>query len=542
MQFFGMTSRVLCLTLVLSIMACSSNLNTNQSGWWGSRQDSKIISDDDIRRFVAGIRPLIRNPEFHFRQGLYLQARENHEAAIEEFRKVLMVEPDHIKALNAMAISSDRTGDFDNALRSYNKALSLNEDLDYVFNNLGYSYFLQGNYTSSIRAFERAVELNPENLIYNNNLGMAYSKKGEFKKALARFEREPSSASVSKAETESTDFLNDEKKPVSFSRESCSMIEYGKITEYRALGSNVKSIKDRPTIQVLTSREITEPDKSEILGRIDKPTTQMNLTGSKAETGLVQVELEKVLRGSEQILPEMLQVGETIQPERFKKSENILLNAQNSYTVQVGAFKYRENVESIYFRLFDKGYCVYIDGPTDDEFYRVRVGEFSTLKKARRAAKTLAREEHVETFPATSNRMIADATAMNKFLPASGKSMQDRHDHDRKALEIINGNGVKNMARRMGNYLEGHGYQITRISDADHFGHPRTTIYYLPGYGSAADILANKIAGDGRLRQVDFLALSNSDMRMVLGKDLVDYESMLDSDPIIEKTSILTAR
>ena len=178
------------LFLFVNLSACGTRMDSRQSGFWGSKQDRSIISDEDIRKFVAGVRPYLRSPQAHFRQGVQYQSRHQHELAVEEFNNVLRLDPEHIKALNARGVSSDVLGDYVTAVRSYQAALKLDPELDFVYNNLGYSYFLQGNYTAAVQAFERAVELNDEYVVYQNNLGMAYAEKGEFKKALALFEEE----------------------------------------------------------------------------------------------------------------------------------------------------------------------------------------------------------------------------------------------------------------------------------------------------------------------------------------------------------------
>jgi len=190
LRFSGGTAAVMCLIfLSISLSACASRMDSTQSGWWGSKQQRHVISEDDIRRFVAGVRPFLRSPEVHYRQGMFYQARDQHKLAVMEFNKVLHLEPENIKALNARGVSSDKLGDFETAMQSYRAALSLDPELDYVYNNLGYSYFLQGNYTEAVKAFEKAAELDGDKQIYQNNLGMAYARKGDFDRALALFEK-----------------------------------------------------------------------------------------------------------------------------------------------------------------------------------------------------------------------------------------------------------------------------------------------------------------------------------------------------------------
>jgi tetratricopeptide (TPR) repeat protein len=137
------------------------------------------VSEESKERFLASIRPPQDNPDSLYNNACYFQQRSKHKLAIEEFKRVLAIDPNHAKAYNGMGISYDLLGDYSNAIEAYEGALALNPDLDYVYNNLGYSLLLKGEFNPAIAAFRKAISLNDQNKLYHNNLGLAYAMRGD---------------------------------------------------------------------------------------------------------------------------------------------------------------------------------------------------------------------------------------------------------------------------------------------------------------------------------------------------------------------------
>lgn len=148
-----------------------------------------VSFDKEIVQFFTKVRPQPGNPDSHYLLACYYQERGRHKEAIEEFRKVALINPDHVKAYNAMGVSYDLLGDFQKAIESYKIALKLNPNLDYVHNNLGYSYLLQGKFHEAIVAFNQAIALNDANKQTHNNLGLAYAETGQFDLAMTEFRK-----------------------------------------------------------------------------------------------------------------------------------------------------------------------------------------------------------------------------------------------------------------------------------------------------------------------------------------------------------------
>lgn len=174
-----------------SLLVFATSCSTMRTIWsWpksffeGTKANHK---DKEVAQFLSTVRPSQGNPDSHYLLACYYQERGNHQQAIEEFEKVLLIDPGYFKAYNGMGISYDLLGNFPGAVEAYEAALLLNPSLDFVQNNLGYSLFLQGDLDKAIAAFKKAIALNEREQRFHNNLGLAYAEKGQFDLAMAEF-------------------------------------------------------------------------------------------------------------------------------------------------------------------------------------------------------------------------------------------------------------------------------------------------------------------------------------------------------------------
>jgi tetratricopeptide (TPR) repeat protein len=90
-------------------------------------------------------------------------------------------------------------------------------------------------------------------------------------------------------------------------------------------------------------------------------------------------------------------------------------------------------------------------------------------------------------------------------------------------IEVSNGNGVNRMARRVGNDLKDMGLNVTRLTNADHFGYKKTKIYYLSPYLHDAYTVAKQIPGWQNMEKVDKFSRQNIKIRVLIGKDIIPY-------------------
>jgi len=186
--------KMLSLVLLLSsflffLTGCSSlgNMFYRIKFWDSSNSQGGSLTEKDLAQFASNMRPAQGNPDSHYLLACYYQERGRHKEAIEEFKKVISIDPYNIKAYNGMGVSYDLMGDFPRAMESYQKALDLNPNVSFVQNNLGYSYILQGNLDEAITAFQKAVALNDQESRVHNNLGLAYAMKDQYDLAMTEF-------------------------------------------------------------------------------------------------------------------------------------------------------------------------------------------------------------------------------------------------------------------------------------------------------------------------------------------------------------------
>lgn len=88
-------------------------------------------------------------------------------------------------------------------------------------------------------------------------------------------------------------------------------------------------------------------------------------------------------------------------------------------------------------------------------------------------------------------------------------------------VEVSNGTGRLAMAARIREHLESKGVVVKRLSNADHFRHQETTIFYRGGFRSYAEDLARMLPA---VIDLDGGSDQESDVRLELGGDLLDFD------------------
>jgi hypothetical protein len=86
-------------------------------------------------------------------------------------------------------------------------------------------------------------------------------------------------------------------------------------------------------------------------------------------------------------------------------------------------------------------------------------------------------------------------------------------------IELRNGNGVQDQARRLRSDLNLQGFTVVRIKNHIDFGMEQTTILYRAGATKVAQALGTKFFTTAKLAESDKLP-DNVDVKIILGKDL----------------------
>ena len=190
----SMVLAVLCFFFVVGLVTgCTSTKNfLGYFKFWGPKEESTAMKEtktEEMSAFMSQVRTARGNPDSHYLLATHYQQRGRHREAIEEFRKVVFIDPQHVKAYNGLGVSYDKLREFDKAQESYRMAMSLAPQQHYVYNNLGYSLLLKGNYEAAVEVLQKGIALDQGNEQMNNNLAMAYAALGKNDLALAALEQ-----------------------------------------------------------------------------------------------------------------------------------------------------------------------------------------------------------------------------------------------------------------------------------------------------------------------------------------------------------------
>ena len=90
----------------------------------------------------------------------------------------------------------------------------------------------------------------------------------------------------------------------------------------------------------------------------------------------------------------------------------------------------------------------------------------------------------------------------------------------RDGVEISNGNGVRHMARDVGAFLKKQGFNVVRLTNADHFQYGRASVYYRGDAEFTALRVKNAIPGITQMKKVGGFDRDNVQVKVLVGKDL----------------------
>jgi lipoprotein NlpI len=93
-------------------------------------------------------------------------------------------------------------------------------------------------------------------------------------------------------------------------------------------------------------------------------------------------------------------------------------------------------------------------------------------------------------------------------------------------IEISNGNGVYKMARNMGSYFKLKGFNIHRLSNADHFDYQRTRIFYSDGQRQVACTLSRMLFGPDIACDLIYNGRNYGKIKVLMGNDVAGLNDL----------------
>ena len=111
-------------------------------------------------------------------------------------------------------------------------------------------------------------------------------------------------------------------------------------------------------------------------------------------------------------------------------------------------------------------------------------------------------------------------------------------------IEVSNGNGVNQMAQKVGDYLTTLGMKVARLTNANKFNQEITKIFYLNGYETEAEYVAEQMPlGKRNLEAVKKFDRPGINVKVLIGKDLTPYKEVFNQErKQVVATSALTQK
>lgn len=162
-----------------------------------SKIDPAVSRTEHRSRTERPSPPADQGAKLHFDLGKALEAREEYETAIAEYRQAIQAldassRRTGLKAANDLraraergtATSLERLGRFDQAEVHYRLAFKIAPRDAAIWNDYGFGKALQERWADSEKALRTAVKLDPNNPRYQTNLGLTLASEGKTDEAL----------------------------------------------------------------------------------------------------------------------------------------------------------------------------------------------------------------------------------------------------------------------------------------------------------------------------------------------------------------------
>lgn len=507
--------------------------------------------------------------------GKYHLAEGRHGLAVKYFQSAVTREPQSVEALNGLAATYDRMGRFDLAGLYYRKALVHNPKSAQTLNNLGYSYMLQGKYDLATAYLGDAVRAGIASPIVTANE----------KKAIASLEHPATERQITKVNAEPEGEILNEPTSTWVERTTAAIqtlvTRPAEIFLTSARDSGVDSrlashnvarstLPDKvpgpgfvphPTIWTLLTADTSERDFKNAAVIFDDDDSEPST--------LIPANFVVPVPPVSESIPEAVPVPAIY--TAALKSPGTYVHEDRSVQIFDGAAR-EQNAGVTSDNNMISSFAQFVqeregtsatettpeEGPQDEPVYtaanstsNITQASFqpplpsdaeptqsitAIYTEAFRLPDVVTNEDRVDLAPdeAAPEKNGTTKSAVNLISSIAQGLAPERMVESTKAvappglrkwenlaIEVSNGTGRRRMAARFRGYLADRGVVALNLSNADHFGHMETTIYFRAGFREQALDLSAQFPVDIDLTQLNE---QRAEIRIELGGDLLDFD------------------
>lgn len=501
---------------------------------WGDRfagGDNRTTRDAEIETFVGGLRLVNGDAESAYRLAVHYQRRGKHAWAIEAFQRALSINPRFAAAYSGLGVSLDHQAQYALAQSAYVQALAIDPNLDYVWNNMGYSAMLQGDPERAAAYYAKAIGLNGDNPRYRNNLQVASRQlkwsdgAGDSAAHIASVLAQAGAANGGPAETAG-------------GREPAS----GDLNARGSRREPAPHAIQRGPDPVAPAKAVAAPMMLSAVGRAAAVTP--NASGDAAAySAAMETEGNVPDTGGRGVEPAAMTV-------RNAAVDLVITGAGTASGVQAAS-----GTLAVELARAGQGYTLVLPATTEPQpgaggqCFAARpapespaVGGKPTAPLLRDAEFTVVpvfklRPESLLPLPASppdasllgSGKPGPPGTAMTSLMPipvrlTTPAALNEKlKAAEQPLVEVSNGNGINGMAGCLGQFLARKGIGVGHVTNADHFHHSKTLLYYRRGYLQEAWAVAKLIPGYQEMQLTASDLRARTKIKVLIGSDIGHY-------------------
>lgn len=377
------------------------------------------------------------------------------------------------------------------AIEAFKRAVQIDPGHAAAYNRWGVSLDAQGDYDEAVAAYTTALAIDQNLADVYNNLGYSYLLQGRF---------EPAIESLQKAVA--LDGGNQR-------YQNNLGLAYAKSGDYEAAFEAFSAGGDESKAHLNIARLYYRNrlyEKAAIhfsRASAEKPLDSETEKGFAAATSLAYIHETKSIENEAPLT-------QTAEKQIARRDD------EDFYTIPAGAIETVEFAE-----IDDQAVRIKATDDFDDQ-------DAQTTDTSSAAGIAALEEEHkiIEEALDTKSLKMFDETQAPELLSLE-TAHREKHSNFRIKIEVSNGNGVRRMARSVGDFLKRNGMRVARLTNADHFGHARTVIYYREGYHDEATQVQRLLPGLSHGGNLVSARLDREPVRVLIGRDLAAFHAAL---------------
>jgi tetratricopeptide (TPR) repeat protein len=388
-----------------------------------------------------------------------------------------------------LALNYQQRGKHKEALEEFGKVVYIAPEHVNAYNGMGISYDQTGNFEKAVDSYRAALKIDPKREDILNNLGYSYLLHGDYKTAIEVLQK---ALAINGKYIQIRNNL-----AMAYARDG----QYTEaFNEFERAGGSDRAHRN------MASLYFERGMFSEAIHHYQSAVA-LNPSDSESQKGMTTAELQLQALNA---------------PVRAVGSESSVLSGQQEMTVaDTGSIDSKSpSIEAMVRFHQEKGRLYYDRGLFDAarEHYAMVVSLNPANADARR---------DLEAADALSG--IESASSIGKLkgvVVYRSKISYSEDDAQRSVInsgiEVSNGNGFSGMAKQIGTYLKGRGFNVVRLTNAPRFDYSEASIYYCENdYKGVAIKIAEQMPEIKNVRQIKAIDRPNVKVVVLVGRDLV---------------------